>query len=161
QWTVDSKAKAVLDSHLPTAHCPLPTIKILDLGLARLRTRASGESSSTITGSNTVMLGTVDYMAPEQAIDSHAVDIRADIYSLGCTVFYWLTGQPPFPGGTEAQKLVAHQMKSPPDVRELRPEVPEQLAAILSKMLAKEPGQRFGTPGEVSDDLASEIRLET
>jgi serine/threonine protein kinase len=124
-------------------------VKILDLGLARLRQRTGGEDATSITGSNTTMMGTVDYMAPEQAIDSHAVDIRADIYSLGCTLFYLLTGQPPFPGGTEAEKLVKHQMKLPPDVREMRPEVPEHLAAILGKMLAKEPAQRFQTPGEL------------
>src|SRR5262249_54195057 len=109
-------------------------LKILDLGLARLHRRASGEATSSITGSKTTMMGTIDYMAPEQAIDSHAVDIRADIYSLGCTLFYLLTGQPPFPGGTEADKLVRHQLKEPPDIRALRPEVPEELAAVLEMM---------------------------
>src|SRR5262249_39920703 len=124
-------------------------LKILDLGRARLQQRGTGELATTITGSNTIMMGTVDYMAPEQALDSHVVDIRADIYSLGCTLFYLLTGQPPFPGGTEAEKLVRHQMKPPPDVRQLRPEVPQDLAAILAKMLVKEPGQRFQTPAQV------------
>jgi serine/threonine protein kinase len=137
------------------------TVKILDLGLARLQWRASGEATTSITSSKTVMMGTVDYMAPEQAIDSHAVDIRADIYSLGCTLFYLLTGQPPFPGGTEAQKLWGHQTKQPPDVRELRPEVPEDLVVILSKMLAKEPGQRFQTPDELVGALSGDAPVGT
>jgi serine/threonine protein kinase len=142
-----------------THHSLLTThqLKILDLGLARLQRRGGGETSSAITGSNTMMIGTVDYMAPEQAIDSHAVDIRADVYSLGCTLFYLLTGQPPFPGGTEAEKLVRHQMKAAPDVRELRPEVPEDLAATLAKMLAKEPGQRYQTPTEITAALAGSV----
>jgi serine/threonine-protein kinase len=135
------------------------TVKILDLGLARLQQRATGELATTITGSNTTMMGTVDYMAPEQAIDSHHVDIRADIYSLGCTLFYLLTRQPPFPGGTEAEKLVRHQMKLPPDVREMRPEVPEELVAILNKMLAKEPAQRFQSPAELLQALRGEISV--
>jgi serine/threonine protein kinase len=144
-------------SSLATSHQPLATVKILDLGLARLQRRAGGETSSALTGSNTMMMGTVDYMAPEQAIDSHAVDIRADVYSLGCTLFYLLTGQPPFPGGTEAEKLVRHQIKPAPDVRESRPEVPEELAAILAKMLAKEPSERYQSPAAVTAALAGLI----
>jgi serine/threonine-protein kinase len=156
EWKSDS-APALGHSHSRTlSHSH---VKILDLGLARLQQRATGELATTITGSNTTMMGTVDYMAPEQAIDSHTVDIRADIYSLGCTLFYLLTGQPPFPGGTEAEKLVKHQMKLPPDVRELRPEVPEDLMAILSKMVAKEPGQRFQTATELLQVLCGEISV--
>jgi serine/threonine-protein kinase len=152
-WKSES-ALGLERSHSPTlSHSH---IKILDLGLARLQQRASGETATSITGSNTTMMGTVDYMAPEQALDSHAVDIRADIYSLGCTLFYLLTGQPPFPGGTDAEKLVRHQLKQPPDVRELRPAVPEELAAVVGKMLAKESGERFRTPAEVVQALRGE-----
>jgi hypothetical protein len=136
-------------------------VKILDLGLARLQQRATGELATTITGSNTTMMGTVDYMAPEQALDSHAVDIRADIYSLGCTLFYLLTGQPPFPGGTDAEKLVRHQLKQPPDVHQMRPEVPGDLAAVVGKMLAKESGERFGTPAEVVQALSGESSVSS
>jgi serine/threonine-protein kinase len=156
---ISHRPQAVGQTKQPHADSRQPTavVKILDLGLARLRQRGSGETSSTITGSNTLMMGTIDYMAPEQAIDSHTVDIRADIYSLGCTLFYLLTGRPPFPGGTEAEKLVCHQMKLPPDVRQLRPEVPGELAAILGRMLAKQPGKRFETPREFSQALRGEV----
>jgi serine/threonine-protein kinase len=153
EWKSES-ALGLERSHSPSlSHSH---IRILDLGLARLHQRATGETATAITGSNTTIMGTVDYMAPEQALDSHAVDIRADIYSLGCTLFYLLTGQPPFPGGTEAERLVRHQLKQSPDVREMRPEVPEELAAIVRKMLAKESGERFGTPAEVVQALSGE-----
>jgi serine/threonine protein kinase len=131
-------------------------LKILDLGLARFRRGASGETISTLTDSRTTMMGTVDYMAPEQAIDSHEVNIRADIYSLGCTLFYLLTGQPPFSGGTDAEKLVRHQLRQPPAIRELRPEVPEQLAAVVATMLAKSPEDRFRKPVELIQALTGE-----
>src|SRR5262249_46292797 len=116
------ESASVLDAPTGRLHPPLAngTIKILDLGLARLQKHAGGEPATSITGSNTTMMGTVDYMAPEQAMDARTLDIRADIYSLGCTLFYLLTAQPPFPGGTEAERLVRHQMKRPPDVRQLR-----------------------------------------
>jgi hypothetical protein len=135
-------------------------LKILDLGLARLQ-QAADSAASTITGSNTTMLGTLDYMAPEQAMDSHSVDIRADIYSLGCTLFYLLTGQPPFPGGSNAEKLVRHQMKLPPDILQVRPDVSPDLAATLNRMLAKEPGQRFQTPREVVQALHGEVPVSS
>jgi serine/threonine protein kinase len=125
------------------------TIKILDLGLARLLRRASGEPATAITRPNSTLMGTVDYLAPEQAVDSHQVDIRADIYSLGCTFFYLLTGQPPFPGGSETVKLMRHQFAPIPNVRTLRPDVPEGVALTIAKMLAKEPKERFQTPGEI------------
>jgi serine/threonine-protein kinase len=144
-------SRRVVSGESGTSH----PLKILDLGLARLQ-QAADSAASTITGSNTTMLGTLDYMAPEQAMDSHSVDIRADIYSLGCTLFYLLTGQPPFPGGTEAEKLLRHQMKLPPLVREMRPEVPEQLAAVVATMLAKSPEDRFQKPVELIRALTGE-----
>jgi hypothetical protein len=129
-------------------------VKILDLGLALFRERSTSGGATSFTGSNTTMMGTVDYMAPEQAIDSHRVDIRADLYGLGCTLYYLLAGQPPFPGGTDAEKLVRHQLRQPPDVRELRAELPEKLAAVVARMLAKEPAQRYGEPAKVAAALA-------
>ncbi|MGE3807069.1 MAG: hypothetical protein AB7K24_20590 [Gemmataceae bacterium] len=78
--------------------------------------------TSLVTPRDAVMMGTPDFMAPEQALDFHTADIRADIYSLGCTLYYALTGQPPFPGGSMVQKLWRHQQAEPPDVRQLRPE---------------------------------------
>src|SRR5262249_62431889 len=86
-----------------------------------------------------------DYLAPEQALDFHAADIRADIYGLGCTFFYLLTGEPPFGGGTLAQKLWRHQQAEPPAVAAL----PTGLAAVLRKMVAKQPADRYQTPAAV------------
>ena len=100
------------------------------------------------------VLGTADYLAPEQALDSHDVDIRADIYSLGATFYFILTGRPPFAEGTVAQKLIWHQTRQPKSVRLLRPDVPEELAAVLEKMMAKDPAQRYQTPMEVAEVLA-------
>ncbi len=127
-------------------------VKILDMGLARffnpdeddLLTKKFDES----------VLGTADYLAPEQAIDSSMVDIRADIYGLGGTFYYLLTGSPPFPDGTVAQKLLWHQTKDPKPVREYRPEMPPELDAIVLKMMAKEANDRYQTPEELIHALA-------
>jgi serine/threonine protein kinase len=115
-------------------------IKVADLGLARLPRAANEEATAALTGAGTdagvtppgaVMMGTTDYLAPEQALDFHKADIRADIYSLGCTLWYLLTGQPPFSGGTLAEKLLSHQTREPPAIDKLRPDVPAGLAAVL------------------------------
>jgi uncharacterized protein (TIGR03067 family) len=132
---------------------PEGDVKILDLGLARFhREQAAGEE---MTGTGQAM-GTADYMAPEQASDSHAVDIRADIYSLGCTLYKLLTGRAPF-GGPEYkgsfEKMTAHVQEPVPPIREFDPEIPENLAAVLDRMLAKEPDERFATPQEVAEAL--------
>lgn len=126
-------------------------VRVLDLGLAFLFGDDSG--SPTRRYDEGQVLGTADYLAPEQAIDSHAVDIRADIYSLGATLYYLLTGRPPFEASTVAQKLLCHQMKQPTPVRELRPEVPEGLDAVLTKMMAKKPDERYQTPADVAAAL--------
>ena len=131
------------------------TIRVLDLGLARFFN--DNTDMLTVKYDDKHVLGTADYVAPEQALNSHEVDIRADIYSLGCTLYYCLTGQPPFPEGKVAQKLIWHQVREPVPVEQLRPEVPASLALILRKMMAKDPDQRFQTPGEVADALADLI----
>jgi serine/threonine-protein kinase len=138
-----------------------PLVKILDMGLARLQQVELGpdgnaERSVTqlYTPLGSVMMGTPDYMAPEQAVDFHSADIRSDIYSVGCTLYYVLTGKPPFPGGSPFQKLLRHQQMDPPPIESLRPDVPAELAATLNKMLAKQPEERYQTPGEVAEALS-------
>src|SRR5206468_3138222 len=97
-------------------------VKILDLGLARF---FHDEVDAITRQYDENVLGTADYLSPEQAIDSHTVDIRADIYSLGATFYYLLTGAPPFPEGSVAQKLIWHQNREPRPIKSLRPEVPD------------------------------------
>jgi serine/threonine protein kinase len=125
-------------------------IKILDFGLARFASELGGKPL-TVEGS---VLGTPDYMAPEQAIDPHQADIRADIYSLGCTLYHLLAGWPPFAEGTAVQKLMAHQERRPKPLAELRPDVPAALAAVVERMMAKDPAGRFQTPAEAARALA-------
>jgi serine/threonine protein kinase len=130
------------------------TVKILDMGLARLdHPGADDDKSSTMTQEGAVM-GTPDYIAPEQALQSHTVDIRGDLYSLGCTFYYLLTGKPPFPGGTLAEKLVKHQLQEPPPVDQLRPDVPPAMAAVVRMLMAKRPEDRYQTPGQLAGVLA-------
>ncbi|MCA9051905.1 MAG: serine/threonine protein kinase, partial [Planctomycetaceae bacterium] len=143
---------------------------VLDFGLARLlherETGITGNhdpdelqqrtaSALTIVGS---VLGTPDYMAPEQVTDAHRADTRADIYSLGCTFYFLLTGTPPFPDGTVLQKLMAHRDGSPAPVESLRPEVPESVAEIVLRMMARKPEDRFQTPAEVVEAIEALVR---
>src|SRR5262249_29788177 len=118
-------------------------VKVLDLGLARLE-RCEPEASSELTNPGAVM-GTPDFLAPEQAEESHSVDTRADVYSLGCTLYFLLTGQVPFPGGTLAQKVLRHHRSEPAAVESLRPDLPPGLPALLRKMMAKRPEERHQT----------------
>jgi serine/threonine protein kinase len=129
------------------------TVKILDMGLARLVQEKPGGSSPGSAGNH--ILGSVDYLAPEQALHSADFNHRADIYSLGCTFYSLLTGQPPFPTGTLAQRIVKHQTLEPEDVTHLRPGVPESLAAICRTMMAKDPADRYQTAEEVSEALSA------
>ncbi|HVX61118.1 MAG TPA: protein kinase [Pirellulales bacterium] len=129
------------------------TVKVLDLGLARFDSDDEADASLT-KEFDEKMLGTVDYLAPEQAIDSHLVDPRADIYSLGGTLYFALTGHPPFPTGTLAQRVVMHQTKDPKAIEEERPDAPPGLTAIFRKMMAKSPSKRYQTAAEVSQALA-------
>lgn len=128
-------------------------VKILDLGLARF---FEDEEENPITlRHDEKVLGTADYLAPEQALDSHGVDARADIYSLGCTFYFLLTGHPPFTEGTLAQRLMWHQTRAPAPIIEDRPDVPQPLVEIVDRMIAKDPDGRFQVVTEVADHLAA------
>jgi serine/threonine protein kinase/putative intracellular protease/amidase len=132
-------------------------VKVLDFGLARFAQEGGpGGQPPTRLDLTTVgtVVGTPDYMAPEQANNSSQVDIRADIYALGCTLYYLLAGRPPFPEGSSMEKLLAQVEQTPTPLPELRPEVPAALTATLDRMMAKSPGERFQTPAEVADALA-------
>jgi serine/threonine protein kinase len=134
-------------------------VRVLDLGLARFF--HDHQDVLTVMYDGNRILGTADYLSPEQARDSHDVDIRTDVYSLGGTFYFLLTGRPPFLGRTVAQKLLAHQTKEPTPVRELRPEVPKKLAAVLDRMMAKDPAKRYPTPAAVAAALAPWTRTPT
>lgn len=125
-------------------------IKLVDLGLAR-RYETQGHVELTQSG---VTLGTFDYISPEQARDPRNVDIRSDLYSLGCTIFHMVSGQPPFPGQNVVQKLLQHQEKSPPDLRNFVQDVPEALADLVKRLMAKTPSDRPSS----ADLCASEFR---
>jgi serine/threonine protein kinase len=129
-------------------------IKLLDMGLARFFNTTS-EESVTQQHEKATILGTADYLSPEQGIDSSTVDIRSDIYSLGCTAYFLLTGSPPFPDGALHQKLISHQLRTPKPVQSIRPDVPDDFAAILNVMMAKNPADRFQQPRDVVSALAA------
>lgn len=120
--------------------------KIVDMGLARQMDAELVNGGVTQSG---VTLGTFDYISPEQALDPRRADVRSDIYSLGCTFYHALTGRPPVPEGTAAKKLRAHQNDAPLDPRELNPAIPDELAAVLGRMMAKDPARRYQTPTEL------------
>ncbi len=126
-------------------------VKLLDLGLTRLFEGDQDNLTKQFDEGN--VLGTADYIAPEQALNVSAADIRADIYGLGCTFYFLLAGHPPFPKGTVAQKLVWHQTKYPEPIRSVRPDLPEEIGEIIARMISKKPEQRFSTPQEVADAL--------
>ncbi|MGQ9915673.1 MAG: protein kinase domain-containing protein [Thermogutta sp.] len=131
-------------------------VKLIDFGLARMNEVTGRSRDLTSSG---MTLGTFDYIAPEQARDPRLADIRSDIYSLGCTLFFMLTGRPPFPKGTVLQKLLQHQAEEPPDVRKLRKDVPEALGRVLRRMMAKSPRQRYQTAAQLIQAL-SEVLAE-
>jgi WD40 repeat protein len=145
-------------------------VKILDFGLARFAQAqaadialqvpaALGSPPGQLTAVGSIM-GTPDYMAPEQAQDSRAADSRADIYALGCSLYQLLTGRVPFPKGDAVDKIRQHVKEEPEPLARQRPDVPRGLAAVVAKMMAKDPAQRYQTPAEVAEALRPFARPE-
>jgi serine/threonine-protein kinase len=133
-------------------------VKISDFGLARLqapdtRTTAAGSHAGTILLRENTVMGTPDFLSPEQAKDLHATDIRSDLYSLGCTFYYLLAGRVPFPGGTTLDKLIRHSSEVAEPLSAVRPDLPGGVGAIVRRLMAKDPAARFQTPGELVQAL--------
>jgi eukaryotic-like serine/threonine-protein kinase len=124
-------------------------VKVADLGVARIKDAQATPSESALTQAGGIV-GTVDYMAPEQALDSTAVDHRADIYSLGCTLFFLLTGRPVHFGSSLMGRLLLHRDAPPPSLREARPDAPESVNALFQRMVAKQPSDRYASMTEVA-----------
>jgi len=131
-------------------HGNKPVVKVLDFGLAKATREGPMDKGLTHEGQ---MLGTPDYIAPEQSLDAQKADIRADIYSLGCTLYYLLSGGAPFQAASLYELLQAHHSMEARPLNLVRPEVPWELAAVVGKMLAKEPARRYQSPSEVAQAL--------
>jgi serine/threonine protein kinase len=130
---------------------PAGRARIVDMGLARLH-HVAGDADLTVSG---MTLGTFDYISPEQARDPRAADVRSDLYSLGCTMFFMLVGRAPFAEGTMVQKLLQHQQAEPPAIDEFRQDVPRRLAAIIGRLMEKDPLDRYQRPAALIADLAA------
>jgi serine/threonine-protein kinase len=137
-----------------------PLVKILDFGLARLSVseNAGAGTGETLTREGCIV-GTPEYMAPEQARDSRVVDIRSDIYSLGCTLYMMLAGRPPFKAASSFEMAVMHLNQLPDPVARYNPQLPPELSAVVHRMLAKKPDDRFQTPGAIANALLPWARL--
>lgn len=137
---------------VPLRRGPDPVVKIIDWGLARCLRDANADGSDPELSTEELerekgsLVGTADYISPEQAQNPTLVDIRGDIYSLGCSMYYLMTGRPPFEGTSLIQKLIQHQEAPPPSLRASRPEAPEELDVLLQKMMAKSPAERPQIP---------------
>lgn len=129
---------------------PDGNVRLLDMGLALV---AADETDSMTVANNENVLGTADYLAPEQAINSHTVDHRVDIYGLGCTLYFLLTGKPPFGDGTLAQRIAKHQTEMPSPIKTHRPDCPGELDGICVKMIQKDPMYRYQSAADVADAL--------
>src|SRR5262245_52331877 len=133
-------------------------VKILDMGLARFN--EDEKDNLTAKYDKGAVLGTADYMAPEQVVASSTVDIRADIYSLGATLYTLINGKPPF-GGSCTQKLMGHQIQKATSLTEIRREVPKALSAVVERMMAKKPEDRYSTPADVVEALHPWLEMDT
>jgi serine/threonine protein kinase/WD40 repeat protein len=169
---LDDPKKNAPPSPDPVKDYPWGVVKILDLGLARC-TDANGNRASTHLTAIGAIMGTPEYIAPEQARDSHASDVRSDLYSLGCTFYFLLTGHPPFPEGNLTEKLLQHQTDEPKPVHLARRDrllarqganepasvdkallhVPVRVQDVIRKLMAKQPENRFQTPIELANEL--------
>ncbi len=125
--------------------------KLVDMGLARLQ-HIAGEQDLTVSG---ITLGTFDYISPEQARDPRSADIRSDLYSLGCTMFFMVVGRAPFAEGTMVQKLLQHQQEMPPEISDLRADVPRRLVSVVHRLMSKRPQDRFQHPAALEYELLS------
>ena len=130
---------------------PTGRARVVDMGLARLHHMA-GDQDLTVSG---MTLGTFDYISPEQARDPRSADVRSDLYSLGCTVFFMLVGRAPFANGTMVQKLLQHQQDPPPAIEALRPDVPKRFAQVLDRLMEKNPKDRYQRPADLVADLTT------
>jgi tRNA A-37 threonylcarbamoyl transferase component Bud32 len=135
-------------------------VKLLDLGVARFLVPDESDLSVNELTQTGAVMGTPAYLAPEQARDPRHADIRADIYSLGCTLYHLLIGQVPFPGVTLAEVVLQHQLEEPAPIDERRPGIPPELQVVLRKMMAKRPEDRYQVPAEVVDALAPFAKID-
>src|SRR5262249_10163323 len=126
----------------------VPVVKILDLGVIRFAEEYREQTKDASLTQEGSMVGTPDFMAPEQARNSRSVDARTDIYALGGTFYYLLTGHVPFPNGTSMEKLLQHQLDEPEPIEKIRPEVPAEVAAVVRKMMAKRVDDRYASATE-------------
>jgi serine/threonine-protein kinase len=143
--------------------CVSPSVIFVDeTGIARLavcpifppvESDKSSFSLSFIPGVERARLELVDFLAPEAALRSQSIDARSDVYSLGCTMYFLLTGRSPFPNGSVAERLLQHQTATPDTIQSLRPDVPSALVSICETMMAKKPSERFQTAKEVGDAI--------
>jgi eukaryotic-like serine/threonine-protein kinase len=147
----DIKPGNLLIPHPQGDQPPEVLVKILDFGLARLHGKSHGDT--IMLRAETGVLGTPDYIAPEQSRDIHAADIRSDLYSLGCVFYFTLAGRVPFPGDNAIEKLIMHLMEQPEPLEKVRPDVPLAVAAIVARLMAKDPAQRYQTPAELAQEL--------
>ncbi len=133
-----------------------PLLKILDFGLARLQLSESHleAEAENVPFDRRTVIGTPDYLSPEQARDWHSVDIRSDLYSLGCTFYFLLAGRPPFAGGQALEKMVRHLTERPPPLEDLRPEIPRPVIEVVETLMAKNPLERYQSPLDAALALA-------